>query len=141
MKMTQGYVTDDGTFFESKLEAEQHEAEMALRSMLGVEYPQVSADKFIEMVQNLMPSVRGYADAYQALQVTKRDQSTEDEDRTAVDDGLTTTPDTSTGHISSAEKDLEALLQLPARGHGNVPDVGSRPRAKKIPDRRKVDGA
>ena len=38
MKMAQGYVTDDGTFFESKLEAELHEAEALLRGNMGTSF-------------------------------------------------------------------------------------------------------
>ena len=35
MKKTEGFVTDDGTFFESQVEAALHEAELRLRMQLA----------------------------------------------------------------------------------------------------------
>lgn len=139
MKMAQGYVTEDGTFFENKLEAALHEAEATLRRMLGTEYPQLNAEQFIEVVQNLMPSLRGYIDAYYATLTAKRDQ-TEDEDRGEADEGGSPAADASLGHVSSTEEDLASLLKLPTRGLGHVPDVGSGAHAKAVSKRRQKHG-
>jgi len=140
MKMTQGYVTDDGTFFESQNEAALHEAEWLLRGRLTAAFPQIGQDGFIEVVLEVLPALKGYIDAYQAIQVIERDQQAQDEDRGAAADGAQAKVDLGPGHVSSTEEDLAALLKLPARGRSHVPDVGSGPRPKKVSDRRKVDG-
>lgn len=141
--MAQGYVTEDGTFFESKLEAELHEAESLLRANLVASFPQVEGtlDQFFAIVFEVMPTLKGYIDAYNAANTAKLNQQAEDEDRGKATDGQASPTDASTGHVSSTEKDLEALLKLPTRRPSNVSDVGGRSRTKKVSDRRKVDGA
>lgn len=139
MKMAQGYVTDDGTFFENKLEAELYEAEATLRRMLGTEYPQQNAEQFIEVVQNLMPSLRGYIDAYYATLTAKRNP-TEVEDGGKADDRKPPEADAGIGHVSSTEEDLASLLKLPTRGPSHVPDMGSRSHAAKVSKRREKHG-
>lgn len=141
MKMTQGYVTDDGTFFESKLEAELHEAESLLRGQLATEYPQLSQDGFFEVVQNLMPPLKGYIDAYNATYSAKRNQQAEVEDRAETVNGGAAEATGGIGHVSSTEEDLAALLKLPARGSSHVPNVGRSPRTKKVSERRTKHGA
>jgi len=141
--MTQGYVTDDGTFFESKLEAELHEAEARLRMQLGhlTAFPNLNADAFLAVVLEVRTQLRTYIDAHQAIQIVERDQQAEDTNGGASTNSEAPKVDPSTGHISGTEEELASLLKLPTRGHSDVPNVGSRSRAKKIPDRRKVDGA
>jgi hypothetical protein len=140
MKMAQGYVTEDGTFFESKFEAELHEAEFRLRAQMAVEYPQIGIEGFIEIVQNLMSTLKGYIDAYNTANTAIINQQAEVKDRTEAQVSGATKADGGIGHVSSTEKDLEALLKLPARGHSHVPDVGSSPRPKEIQKRRTKHG-
>lgn len=140
MKMAQGYVTEDGTFFESKLEAELHEAEAKLRVQLATEYPQLNTGGFFEVVQNLMSPLKEYINAYNATYTAKSNQQAEDEDRAEVDDGKPSATDASIGHVSSTEEDLASLLKLPTRGLSNVPDVGSGPHAKAVSKRRQKHG-
>jgi hypothetical protein len=142
MKMTQGYVTDDGTFFESKHEAELHEAEMRLRIQLAhlTAFPKLDTDAFLAVVFEVRTQLRSYLDAYSAATTAQRDQQTEEQDRTTADDRRAAQADGGIGHVSSTEKDLEALLKLPARGHSHVPDVGSSPRPKEVQKRRSKHG-
>jgi hypothetical protein len=141
MKMAQGYVTEDGTFFESKLEAELYEAEVKIRSALSAVNGALDAERFLEVVLAIMPEMRRYVDAYDATYTAKRDQQAKDEDGGEAGVSGAPTPDASLGHVSSTEEDLASLLKLPTRGHSNVPDVGSGSRPKEVQKRRTKHGA
>lgn len=140
MKMAQGYVTDDGTFFESKMEAELHEAESLFRGNLAAEFPQLDPDKFIAIVYQVMPTLKGYIDAHYAAATIKRDQQAKEQDRGETDKGGPPETDASIGHVSSTEEDLASLLKLPTRGPSHVPDVGGSPHAEKVSKRRQKHG-
>jgi len=141
MKMAQGYVTDDGTFFESKMEAGLHEAESHLRAKLAIEYNDgVDPDKFLAIVIMLMPELWGYINAYHAADTSKQHQQAEVEDRAEVADSGKTESVENLGHVSSAEEDLAALLKLPTRGPSHVSNVGSGPRTEEVPKRREEHG-
>jgi len=139
MKMAQGYVTDDGTFFESKQEAELHEAESRLRGTAALAFPELNVDMFITVILQLRNELGEYLNAYAAATTNQRDHS-EVEDRAAVDDRPPPEIATGTGHVSSAEEDLAALLKLPPRGPSNVSNVGSGPRTEKVQERRSEHG-
>ena len=141
MKMTQGYVTDDGTFFESKAEAELHEAEMRLRAALSGVYGGLNQEVFFEVVLGLMPELKGYIDAHNTANPPKQHQQTEVEDRAETVNGGAAEATGGIGHVSSTEEDLAALLKLPARGSSHVPNVGRSPRTKKVSERRTKHGA
>ena len=141
MKKTQGFVTEDGTFFEHELEATLHEAEMRLREALSASYPDVVQDAFFGVLFGIMPELKEYINAHNATDTIERDQPPEEQDGAKASGSRAPTADGSIGHVSSTEKDLEALLKLPARGSVHVPNVGSSPRAKKIPERRAKHGA
>ena len=140
MKKTEGFITNDGTFFESKTEAELHEAESSLRAQLAVEYPQLSNERFFEVVQSVMPALKGYIDAYNTESAVKLNQQTKEQDRAEARDSREAAPDGGIGHVSSTEEDLASLLKLPPRGPSHVPDVGSGARTKKVPERRAKHG-
>jgi hypothetical protein len=137
--MAQGYVTEDGTFFESKLEAELYEAEVLLRMALVGTNAALDPEKVLQIILAVMPQLRRYVDAHYAASATKRDPA-EDEDGREADEGKPPEADASIGHVSSTEEDLASLLKLPTRGLGNVPDVGSGAHAKAIPKRRAKHG-
>jgi hypothetical protein len=142
MKMAQGYVTDDGTFFESKTEAVLHEAEAGLRRHLAdVSNGAIDADKFLGLVLEVMPALKGFIDAYNSAITTKLNQQAKDEDRGAADESEPAKVDAGLGHVSSTEEDLASLLKLPTRGPSHVPDVGSGPHAKEVSKRRAKHGA
>lgn len=140
MKKTEGFVTDDGTFFESQHEAVLHEAEFRLRAQMAVEYPQVGIEGFIEIVGQLMPTLKGYIDAYNTAATSQRNQPAKEPDGAEASDSRKAEADGGIGHVSSTEEDLKALLKLPPRGPSNVPDVGSSPRPKKVQERRTKHG-
>ena len=140
MKMAQGYVTEDGTFFESKLEAELYEAEVLLRMALVGTNAALDPEKVLQIILAVMPQLRRYVDAYLATTAAHRNQQAQDEDRGETDEGKPPEADASIGHVSSTEEDLASLLKLPTRGLGHVPDVGSGAHAKAIPKRRAKHG-
>lgn len=137
MKMAQGYVTDDGTFFESKVEASLYEAEMKLRAAL----PSIDKENFLVVVLGVMPELRSYVNAHEAADTAARNQQAEDEKRKQDEDSQAPSVVESGGHVSSTEADLASLLKLPARRPSHVPDVGRGASSEAIPERSKVDGA
>ena len=141
MKMAQGYVTDDGTFFESKNDAALHEAEMRLRSGLAGVYGGMNQEVFFEVVLGLMPELWSYIDAYNSAATVKLDQPTEDTDGAKANVSESPKADASMGHVSSTEEDLASLLKLPTRGPSHVPNVGGGPHAEKVSKRRQKHGA
>jgi hypothetical protein len=140
MKMAQGYITEDGTFFESKLEAELFEAELKLRGRFATLNLRVSADEFLAIVLEIMPQLKGYIDAYEATYTAARNQQAEDEKRKQDEDSKAPEAVESGGHVSSTEADLASLLKLPARRPSHVPDVGRGASTEAVPERGKVDG-
>jgi hypothetical protein len=140
MKMAQGYVTEDGTFFESKTEAVLHEAESRLRGELAFKFPEAHADSFLTVIFELRSQMKEYIDAYNAAYPPKPDQA-EVEDREETSDSREAESAANIGHVSSTEEDLAALLKLPARGPSHVPDVGSGPRSKEVQERRAEHGS
>jgi len=81
VKMAQGYVTDDGTFFESKLEAELFEAEMRLRGQLVGMDAKLNPEQILAIIIEVMPDVRRYIDAYQAQDTAARNQQAKEQER------------------------------------------------------------
>jgi hypothetical protein len=140
MKKTQGFVTEDGTFFESEQEAMLHEAEMKLRGVLSGVYPHIVQDTFFEVIFGVMPELKEYMNAYNAPSTAKRNQPPEKQDGAEVEHSREAQADGGIGHVSSTEKDLEALLKLPARGSVHVPDMGRGSRTKKVSERREKHG-
>lgn len=143
MKKTEGFITKDGTFFESEMEAILHEAEAELRTRLDMVGPElhVDQDRFLALVFEVRSQLWSYLNAYTAASTPKPDKQAEEPNRAEAVDGRKATLDGSIGHVSSTEEDLTSLLKLPSRGLSPVPDVGSSPRSKKIPERRAKHGA
>jgi len=139
MRKAEGFITNDGTFFERQEEAELHEAETKLRVKLSVDFPNLSQGKFFIILDDAIEVIGEYIDAYKAHDTAKRAE-TKDEIGDKVDDSEPPEAHDSLGHVSSTEEDLTSLLKLPTRGHGNVSDVGSSPRAEEVPHRRKKHG-
>jgi hypothetical protein len=137
MRKAAGFITSDGTFFESEVEAWLHEAEVRLRHRLSVEFPQVAQEKFFEVITVLIEEMGEYINAYKVA--NKRDPAEGEVGGEDDDSGKAEAHD-SLGHVSSTEEDLAVLLKLPARGSEHVPDVGSGTRTKKVPDGRAKHG-
>jgi hypothetical protein len=136
MKMTQGYVTDDGTFFERKTEAELYEAEVRLRAAL----PDGDRERYLVVLLGTITETKRFIDAYEAAHTPARNQPTESEVGGQDERSEEAPPLEGRGYVSPTEEDLAALLKLPVRRHINVPDVGSGSWPEEIPDRGKVDG-
>jgi len=143
MKMAQGYVTDDGTFFESKVEATLYEAEMRLRMQLAhlTAFPKLDADAFLAVVFEVRTQLRIYLDAHQAQDTAARNQQAKEQEREPPDSSQKAEVVEGGGYISGTEEDLARLLKLPTRGLGHVPDVGRGSQSEEVPNRREVDGA
>jgi hypothetical protein len=135
VKPVQGYITSDGTFFESRKEATLYEAEMELRDSIVKEYPMVELERVMHLLRSVMPHLRSYCDAYFCTPNT-----TESEIGEASAEPTPTT-DGHTGFFNGTEEDIKGVLKLPIRGHSHVPDLGHRPYAKEVPDGGEVDGA
>jgi hypothetical protein len=139
--MAQGYVTEDGTFFESKLDAELYEAEMKLRGVLAGVYGGMNQELFFEVVLGLMPELWSYINAHQAVQTATRNQQAKEQEREPPDSGEKAEVVEGGGYVSGSEEELASLLKLPVRGPSHVPNVGRGSQSEEVPVRRKVDGA
>jgi hypothetical protein len=136
MKKVAGYVTGDGTFFESEQEAALHESEMRLRAKLSEKYPEMPQDIVFSIIFDTMRELQEFINAANTVERNK----TEEQDRREAE--VSGAPEIAggTGHVSSTEEDLASLLKLPTRGFEHVPNMGSRPRPKKVSDRRAKHG-
>jgi len=141
VKMAQGYVTDDGTFFESKLEAELFEAEMRLRGQLVGMDAKLNPEQILAIIIEVMPDVRRYIDAYQAQDTAARNQQAKEQEREPPDSSQKAEVVESGGYVSGSEEELASLLKLPTRRPSHVPDMGRGAQSEEVPVRRKVDGA
>lgn len=67
MKKASGYVTADGTFYESATQAEYHEALSELRDKLDstkIDQRLIDPAKFINVLEQVIPQVERYINAY-----------------------------------------------------------------------------
>lgn len=112
MRKAQGFITADGSFFESAEEAALYEAELRLRGRLTQEFPDVSQDKFFAVIITTMKEIKEYVDAHQ---VAGKRIDAEDEDGEEVAGSETPKTNDGLGHVASTEEDLASLLRLPER--------------------------
>jgi hypothetical protein len=135
MKPVQGYVTNDGSFFESKKDAAQYEAELELRERISETYPTAELDGVMAMINKMMPQLRRYCDAYYCEPITTEGEVGEETDNAAPQ------ADGRSGFFDGTEEDLKGVLKLPTGRPRHVPDLGHRPYAKEVSDGGEVDGA
>lgn len=139
MKQTKGFVTDDGTFFESEYEAELYEAEFRLRAGLVATFPNLNQEPFFSIVLTLKHELMEYLNAHSTANATRRDP-----DPTEIaDEAPVSEPPKANEHpayINSAEEDLASVLKLPVRRHSNVSDVGSSTPAEEVSNGSAFDG-
>lgn len=136
MRQASGFITEDGTFFETEEEAKLHEAEQWLRGQMVMHFPQIDVDGILNLVETLRTELGEYLNATAAHLRTQ----TKKQNRTGDQDSSSSEVSGHLGHVSSAKEDLEALLQLPSRRPSHVPDVGSGPRTEKVQERREEHG-
>lgn len=139
MKHTEGFVTDDGTFFEEENEAKLYEAEMALRAELAHQFPKIPQENFFAVVLGVLPQIREYINAYDAN--LPRVEPDPESVREEVDHGEPPPPHVHPAYITGTEEDLASILKLPTRRHSHVPDVGSGAQSEEVPNGGSVDGA
>lgn len=68
MKPVQGYMSDDGTFFESKLEATRHDYEMQIRAYCVSHTPTIDAEKLMYHLEALADTATGYIDVTRQIE-------------------------------------------------------------------------
>jgi hypothetical protein len=135
MKPAQGYITNDGSFFESKKEATLYEAELELRGCIAEKFPKVQLELVMAMLVAVMPELRRYCDAYFYAPNTPEGEIGE------ASPEPETQADGHSGFFSGTEEDLKGVLKLPTGRPRHVPDLGHRPYAKEVSDGGEVDGA
>jgi hypothetical protein len=140
MKQTQGFVTEDGTFFESEWEAALYEAEFRLRAELGKAFPKLNQEAFFTIVLTMKSELLEYLNAHSTANATKPDPDTS-EIGEQVEVSEAPEVDVSAGYVTGTEEDLAPVLKLPTRRPSHVPDMGSGTQSEEVPDRSKVDGA
>jgi hypothetical protein len=135
VKPVQGYVTGDGTFFESKREAQLYEAEIELKDRLLTEFPKVKIELVMAMLEAVMPQLRRYCDAhFYAPNTTESEIREESPEPEAKADGHSS-------FLIGTEEDIKGVLKLPSGRPRHVPDLGHRPYAKEVSDGGEIDGS
>lgn len=139
MKQTKGFVTDDGTFFESEGEAQLYEAEFRLRGALSTTFPSLNQEPFFTIVLTLKRELTEYLNAHSTTNAAKPDP---DEGEVRDEDEVSEAPpvDEHPAIINSAEEDLASILKLPTRRPSHVPDVRSGTQPEEVSDRSALDG-
>ncbi len=140
MKHTEGFVTDDGTFFENEEEAALYEAEFRLRGALSKTFPQLNQEPFFTIVLSLKRELMEYLDAHSTANATKP-VADESEIGEQVEPSQPPEAHVSQGYLTGTEEDIASVLKLPIRRHSHVPDVGSGAQSEEVPDRSAIDGA
>ena len=110
VRKTEGYVTEDGSFFEKEKDAKLHEVELRLRSRLSETFPGIDQERFFGIMLAITNELVEYLNAYQAAHSDTKDKdgsTTGDKEKAEADDGL------SVQH--RPEEDLASLLQFPER--------------------------
>jgi len=144
MKPTQGYLTEDGTFFESKKEAALYEAEIRLRDAFIERYQKGDVEVFMTIVRTLRKQIGDYCNVYftpSPVDITEPNTPAQEPIGEADDSGPPTTADDRPRILTGTEEDIASVLKLPTRRHRNVSDVGSSPSTEEIPDRGPLYGA
>jgi len=144
MKPTQGYLTEDGTFFESKQEAALYEAEVRLRDAFTNRYQKGDVEVFMTVVRALRKQIGDYCNVYftpSPINSTEPNAPAQEPIGEADDSGPPTTADDRPRILTGTEEDIASVLKLPTRRHRNVSDVGSGTPTEEIPDRGPLYGA
>ena len=144
MKPTQGYLTEDGTFFESKKEAALYEAEIRLRDAFIERYQKGDVEVFMTIVRTLRKQIGDYCNVYftpSPVDITEPNTPAQEPIGEADDSGPPTTADDRPRILTGTEEDIASVLKLPTRRHRNVSDVGSSPSTEEVPDRGPIYGA
>jgi len=144
MKPTQGYLTEDGTFFESKQEAALYEAEIRLRDAFTDRYQKGDVEVFMTVVRALRKQIGDYCNVYFTPSPINNDEPNapaEIEEREEAPASPPTTVDDRPRILTGTEEDIASVLKLPTRRHRNVSDVGSGTLTEEIPDRGPLYGA
>ena len=142
MKQVSGWLTEDGSFYERKEVAEQHEAQHflhgAYKQFVG---ENANFDRFTSVIINLAPEIRRFLNANE----TSTDQEDRDETEQAhIEREILSQRKRPSTYKHSSDDGLggafESLEQFPSGRYLHVPDMGYRPPTEEIQDSRKVDG-
>lgn len=122
MKPAKGFLTQDGEFFTTEIEAEYHEAVIALEEIVEAS-PGIM---FISLINANSEAVKRYVNAYQAWAATEAPHS---QDRVNHEDNRST------------EEKLNSLLEQPSGRSEPVSDVGSGEQSEALRQQRQGDGS
>jgi len=128
MEPVQGYLTKDGTFYESKRDARLHEATREVTMLCESHTPQpIAPERFLLLLSNWGPQIREFIDANQAI----KDHTQED------------TSPTSGNQTYDELRDAldETVEQQPTSGRDDLPDVGDSSRPQGVSQRKSKHGS
>lgn len=143
VKPAQGFMSDDGNFFDTEAEAEHHEAETNLMMVLGSSYLAGDAiDTFMEHCVTHKAVIRRYLDAYEAI--NQQEETTISEHDKAAAYVIAASSFAEARRYSqdnTAGSQADASLQpLADNRHSDVSDVGGSPRSEAVQDDTTRDG-
>ncbi|SRR5258706_7744368 len=137
MRAVRGYLTDDGTYFDTKEEAALYDSLHALR--FAATNVGVDPDKGLIFVDGCKDAIRRYIDAKEAYNEAEGRQDEVDGGRWADRAGTgtdTAAPLTiNNAEFLRAEADPSSVQQQPVDEPQHVPDVGSSVSSEAIPDK------
>lgn len=128
IRKVQGYVSEDGTFFESAAEANLHDTKQVLEGLLLGEFHNVG--QIVEFMEANHAEVEAFIKSVQAvrgLEAERELANDPEDDADQADDG-------------GGEEGAAPVLQQPTDSGEHLPDLGRSVSAKEIRDKRKKHG-
>lgn len=134
MKQAHGFITADGSFFESEYEAELHEAHQTLVGLMSIaelSYP----DSVLSFIGENNEAIERYIKASRVLQAVRREQETDEWD------GLDPEDEADKKDEAARDDQLTSVLKQSVGIDEYVPNMGRGQQPEKVQHRSKVDGS
>lgn len=135
MKPVEGFMTDDGTFYETAEQAAYEEAKLTLEGLLISE--RIQAESFIEVTEKLHVQIATFIQAHQAFQSVTREQIEyhDEQDGNGEKYGFSTEAkplfaqppedDFDTSDLPGGKEDSASIQHEQANSSEHVSDMGS----------------
>ena len=139
-RATSGYLSEDGTFFETEAEADLHTAEMKIIAYCVSHTPKpIDSDKLLAAIEALAAPIKEYLNAKDRLEAPKNDWNRE------VDEWADRISPSAKTEEDQADKDesgegIDAVLEQSVDGHEPMSNVGDGSQSEGILNKRKSHG-
>lgn len=125
-KPVNGYLAEDGTFFDDFHAARRHDAVNRIRGLCESHMPQpINSIKFLKLLDMWSAEIKEYIDVQESINQIKEDTTGVNRDQADNTDG---------------NVEADALEQLASSGYVSMPDVGDSAQGESVQQRRKKHG-